>query len=186
MMSNRYRAPLAVVLTLLSFGNTQAQTSFKLVPGLLLGSAPRVLVARLVPAHSIAAGGPATTSNFSHHQVNYESTTLVFQAVAGPLGASQLQSTTSDPAGCDKFWGADKWRHVGVWTAGTLGTYLFFKTVFKSSKLVSYLLSATVMTVVGLAREFSDLNSQKNCFSEQDLVFNTAGILAAGVVISIF
>ncbi len=186
MTSKRYRALLTVVLTVLSFGGTRAQSSLKLVPGFLHGSAPRVVVVKLVPAHSIAGEGFAATSEFGHPPATYESGTVALQAVAGSFGTSRFVETTTDPTGCDNLWGADKWRHVGVWFAGTLGTYLFFKTAFKGSKLVSYLLSATVMSVVGLAREISDSNSKKNCFAEQDLMANTIGILAAGVVITIF
>ena len=104
---------------------------------------------------------------------------------SGPVGASRLLTTFDDPD-CDDFWGPDKWRHVGVWFGGTLGFYLFFKTVFKTSKGVAFLISAVVMSAIGLAREISDANSEKNCFSEQDLFANTVGIMSAGLVIAIF
>jgi hypothetical protein len=185
MTSIRYRGLLAVVLTVLNFGSIRAESSFKFVPGLLHGSAARVLIAELVPSHSIAGEGLASISDFGHPPPNYESRTLALQAIAGPFGASRLLKTGVDPD-CEEFWGPDKWRHVAVWFAGTLGIYLFFKTVFKASKLVSYLLSATAMSIVGLAREISDSNSEKDCFSEQDLLANSIGILAAGVVITIF
>lgn len=106
-------------------------------------------------------------------------------AVEGPVGVSRFLGTAEDPD-CDDFWGSDKWRHVAVFFAGSLGLYLFFKSVLKASKLTAYLLSAVVMTTVGVAREIADGNSEKNCFSEQDLFANTIGILAAGVVIAIF
>ncbi len=185
MTKKRYRALLAVVLTVLCFGTTGAQSSFKFAPGLLHATTPRVFIAELIPAHNIAGEGPAATSYLSRHPLSYQSRSLALEAVAGPFGSSRLLKSTADPD-CDEFWGPDKWRHVGVWFAGTLGIYLFFKTVFKTSKLVSYLLSATVMSIVGLGREISDSNSEKDCFSEQDLLANTMGILAVGVVITIF
>jgi EamA domain-containing membrane protein RarD len=94
-------------------------------------------------------------------------------------------SIQDDPK-CHDFWGSDKWRHIGVWFGGTLGIYLFFKSVVKTSKLTSFVLSAAVMSVIGVAREISDSNSEKNCFSEQDLFANSLGILSAGIVIAIF
>ena len=185
MRSRWNRALPAVVLAVLSFANVRAESAFKFTPGLLHGTAPRIITAALVPARSFADGNPTALAGFYHPVQNQYSSTLALQAVAGPLGASRLLGTTEDP-NCDDFWGPDKWRHVAVWSVGTLGIYLFFKTVFKTSKLVSYLLSATAMSMIGLAREFSDSNSEKDCFSEQDLLANTLGILAAGVVITIF
>jgi len=198
MISLMYRGLVALVLTVLTvllFGGVQAESSFKLVPGLLYGSAPRVLARELLPAVTITGQRHAAILplNFDGRLPtdtdgttrNYESTTVVLRAISGPLGASRILNTNADPD-CDEFWGPDKWRHAGIWFTGTLGIYLFFKNVFKASKLASYLLSATVMSIVGLAREISDSNSDKNCFSEQDLLANTMGILAAGVVITIF
>ena len=180
------RTALLIAVALLVVRETSAHDRMSVVPGLLYGSASSRLADELLPDRNFsedlvlavqpviatACGGAVgkTAGSFAQN---------------GPVGVSRFLATQDDP-NCNEFWGPDKWRHVAVWFGGSLGIYLFFKTVLKTSKLVSYLLSATVMSVIGVAREISDANSEKNCFSEQDLLANTVGILAAGVVIAIF
>jgi hypothetical protein len=171
---------LIVAVTLLSFCNSRAEFVFKVVPGLLHSNAPAVLTDILVPATKIAQ-----EELVIRPLTNRFSASATSSVVSGPVGVSRFLAATEDPD-CEEFWGPDKWRHIGVWFVGTMGIYLFFKNVFKASKLASFLVSAVAMTVVGLAREFSDSNSEKNCFSEQDIFANSLGILAAGVVIAIF
>jgi hypothetical protein len=187
-----------------------ADPSFRVVPG-LLHSPPSIsevehsgnaMVARFANASTLSKdflgtvlGGPpaqtrgprtvAATTPSSAASIKVDGSTCGLSKTSGPVGASRLLSVQDDP-NCDEFWGADKWRHAAVWFGGTLGIYLFFKTVFKTSKGLAYVLSAVIMSAIGLAREISDANSEKNCFSEQDLFANTVGILGAGLVIAIF
>lgn len=174
---------LALALSVMPADRAQAQSSFKLVPGLIHGAAPRVVVDRLDP--SANAGVGIFDPGITLPGICGRSVTTAQGATSAPVGLTRQLVTNDDP-NCGDFWGSDKWRHIGVWFVGTAALYLFFKSVFKTSKGVSFILSAAVMTGIGLAREISDANSDKNCFSEQDLFANSIGILAAGVVIAIF
>ena len=175
------RILLPITFLALTDGPLMAKNKLSVVPGLLYSSGPLGLTEKLVPKRlPVAAAVPLATG-----ACGAQGKLGATESGYGPVGISRFMSTQDDP-NCSEFWGPDKWRHAAVWFGGSLGVYLFFKTVMKTSKLVAYLLSATVMSLIGVAREISDANSSKNCFSEQDLFANTVGILSAGVVIAIF
>ena len=176
------RTIAVLVLGLGLFADANAQSSFKIVPGLMHGSAPKVLVDALVPSSRLSRAGAVTTTALSS---KYRTTSLALGATANPFGRAGQLATNDDP-NCDELGGSDKWFHVGTFFVGTLGIYLVFKGLFKLPKAASYILAAATATALGIAREISDRNSDKNCFSEQDLLANSAGILAAGIVIAIF
>lgn len=173
----------ALMFALFMVKESAARDNTSVVPGLLYGSGPTSIIDQMLP-------DPGLKMDFAASVIPIAASGCggavgKTGSASGPVGVSTYLQLQDDP-NCDEFWGPDKWRHVAVWFGGSLGIYLFFKSVLKTSKLVSYILSATVMSVIGIAREISDANSDKNCFSEQDLFANTVGILAAGVVIAIF
>jgi len=182
MNSGFVRSILALFLALAVTSVAGAQTSFRLVPGLLQGDAPRVFVDELIPAKRFADRFVPTAPV---HATGFVSGSRSWAATASVFRGTSANNLNVDP-NCDEFWGEDKWTHVGLGLAGTLGLYLVFKTIFKLPKTASYVLAASVATVFGVAREISDSNSEKACFSEQDLFANSVGILAAGIVVAIF
>jgi len=110
---------------------------------------------------------------------------LTIAKTAGVL-ATFTGSDEHQAPDCDRLGGADKARHAGIFFATTLGLQLFFQSGLGLSKTTSYILSAVVATTIGIGKELYDWKiSDKNCFSEQDLLANSAGILAAGLVITI-
>ena len=104
---------------------------------------------------------------------------------SGPFESYRDARVTVEPD-CDRWGGRDKLRHAAIFFATTLGLQLFIESTFNVSKTKAFLWSAAIGTAVGIAKEFYDSKlSDKKCFSEQDLVANTGGILGAGFVIMI-
>lgn len=105
--------------------------------------------------------------------------------LSGPFQSFQESRVAKDP-NCDRWGGRDKVRHAALLFATTIGLQLFFESTLNMSKTKAFLVSAAIGTLAGVSREFYDWKiSDKDCFSEQDLLANTAGILAAGLVIMI-
>lgn len=103
----------------------------------------------------------------------------------GPYQSFQASKIAKDPR-CGRWGGRDKVRHAAIFFAATLGLQLFIESTFNTSKTEAFLVSAAIGTLVGVGKELYDWRiSDKDCFSEQDLLANTAGILGAGVVIMI-
>jgi len=117
---------------------------------------------------------------------NLSPSTLSRLAVlSDPFQSFQESRVAADP-NCDSWGGRDKVRHAAIFFATTLGLQLFIESTFNTSRTKAFLISAAIGTLVGVGREFYDWKiSDKDCFSEQDLVANTAGILSAGLVIMI-
>jgi hypothetical protein len=183
MISTNLLITLSFAILTLCPSDSFAGGKASVVPGLLYDSGSSKLTQQLVLKQN--SGYRLLSSTYAPVGCGVVGKTLNTQKTYGPVGVSRYMSIQDDPK-CHDFWGSDKWRHIGVWFGGTLGIYLFFKSVVKTSKLTSFVLSAAVMSVIGVAREISDSNSEKNCFSEQDLFANSLGILSAGIVIAIF
>jgi len=105
--------------------------------------------------------------------------------LSGPFQSFQESRVAADP-NCNRWGGRDKLRHAAIFFATTLGLHLFIESTFNASRTEAFLVSAAIGTLVGVGKEFYDWKiADKDCFSEQDLVANTAGILSAGLVIMI-
>jgi len=105
--------------------------------------------------------------------------------LSGPFQSFKDSQIQKDPK-CGRWGGRDKVRHGAIFFATTLGLQLFIESSFNVSKTKAFLISAAIGTLVGVGKEMYDWKiSDKDCFSEQDLVANTAGILSAGLVIMI-
>ena len=118
--------------------------------------------------------------------INLSPSTLTRLAtLSGPFQSFQESRVAADPR-CGRWGGRDKVRHAAIFFATTLGLHLFIESTFNTSRTEAFLVSAAIGTLVGVGKEFYDWKiSDKDCFSEQDLVANTAGILSAGLVIMI-
>lgn len=164
------------------------------------------LIALFVPVGEASACGTIETTPFSHTDIGQSATIFRLEPspvadqgvrtmadpsmtrlamLAGPFQSFQENRIAQDP-NCGRWGGRDKVRHAAIFFATTLGLQLFIESTFNVSKTKAFLMSAAVGTLIGLGREYYDWKiSDKNCFSEQDLIANTAGILGAGLVILI-
>ncbi len=105
--------------------------------------------------------------------------------LSGPFVSLQESRIAKDP-NCASWGGRDKVRHAAIFFATTLGLQLFIESTFNVSKTRAFLLSAALAGAVGVGKEIYDWKiSDKDCFSEQDLLANAGGILSAGFVIMI-
>ena len=99
----------------------------------------------------------------------------------------RLQGVTAEPEfdlWCESQLGFDKLKHMVLSFFVTLSFQYILETKFSIPKPVAFIVSATAMTLLGLAREYDDWNNpDKHCFSTVDIIANTAGILGSAVVV---
>jgi len=141
---------------------------------------------RNIPQQGVVLGGLGVSADEAHIQNALSVATLSRLAVlSGPFQSFQGSRIAKEP-NCNRWGGRDKVRHAAIFFATTLGLQLFIESTFNVSKTKAFLLSAALATAVGFGKELYDWKiSDKDCFSEQDLLANTGGILSAGLVIMI-
>ena len=99
----------------------------------------------------------------------------------------RLQGPTNEPEfdlWCESQLGLDKFKHMVLSFFVTLSFQYILETKLSVPKPVAFIVSATAMTLLGVAREYDDWNNpDKHCFSTVDIIANTAGILGSAVVV---